>query len=576
MPKHYHYAIFSQQVYKNNGGELPLKMRQAGWEIYKTDYNPQNFKFAAAAYLNRMTREVVVAFRGTIISLENLVTDIFLFSTNYPATYGSAKVFLMELEDKLNEEGILLRGTQNISQSHFATEEYFEISLTGHSLGSVFAELLACQYGFKAITFESPGSKHIIDADELCKNQLANGYSLKKNIKCYFSAPNAINTFKQHVGDLRRIYIQHVAEGISAKFALKSVIKSGIRVKNLLNPFTAIPVVAATTAEILDSAELKTSLRIASDIGKKTAAVANVVQMGANFYNGISDIKNLLTPGSQSTTTRIISSLPNKLPNAPAAAGEAPMQQLISMSNKIPHMKRVLSDDSMTNIKRFKNTEQLLTNVGSANRLALTKHVIQRGEQVSHLSQYLFVQSEQTFRSLFQTAISHQPVSDYQWLLNQHSIDNIVMLFDANSGKINRKTKIIQWPNLSEHRLDTVIDGLSCDSALFMRSNPSIPNLIFSTENNVIEAQIKRMPGYKVNDDAIDFSDEGESVSKLAQNDVYDKGREASTNDDRDNETFNNDANKKRSKQNDELLESEDKPSEEEQVKNKIGMKRRY
>jgi hypothetical protein len=113
MPTHYHYAVFSQEVYQNEGGELPDEMVEEGWEIYKTDYNPKNFKFAATAYLNRESREVVIAFRGTVISLENLVTDIFLFSTNYPQTFGYAKLFLNELVTQLREEGILLRGIKN-------------------------------------------------------------------------------------------------------------------------------------------------------------------------------------------------------------------------------------------------------------------------------------------------------------------------------------------------------------------------------------------------------------------------------------------------------------------------------
>lgn len=80
----------------------------------------------------------------------------------------------------------------------------YQTTYTGYSTGAAAAELFACRDGIKAVTFESPGCKHLIDADYRFQNYQ------KENIICYFLAPNKLNTLHPHIGELYRLYVSHI------------------------------------------------------------------------------------------------------------------------------------------------------------------------------------------------------------------------------------------------------------------------------------------------------------------------------------------------------------------------------
>ncbi|CAF1044369.1 unnamed protein product [Rotaria sordida] len=59
------------------------------------------------------------------------------------------------------------------------------ISFTGHSLGAALAESLACIYHTHAVTFDSPGTKHILSNDPSCQTNIDLGYNPKTSIHTY-------------------------------------------------------------------------------------------------------------------------------------------------------------------------------------------------------------------------------------------------------------------------------------------------------------------------------------------------------------------------------------------------------
>jgi hypothetical protein len=82
-----------------------------------------------------------------------------------------------------------------------------EYSLTGHSLGAALAEILGAVYKIPATTFESPGTRpmiqDLIDSGVLPADALA--YADAHTVT-YNAAPNAINTCNEHVGVINRVY----------------------------------------------------------------------------------------------------------------------------------------------------------------------------------------------------------------------------------------------------------------------------------------------------------------------------------------------------------------------------------
>jgi hypothetical protein len=170
------------QVYKPANKISP----PTGWKVIATAPDNSNGYFAAAfANGNR----VVIAHRGT--DLKNLATlkaDLQIAGRNVPDQYTNAKKFVSQV----------MANSQKI-----ASPVYFQ---TGHSLGAILAELAAAEFNTNAVTFESPGSRPIIQkmaSGAQLKTYLANADA---KVSTYNAAPNMINTVNGHVGTLYRIY----------------------------------------------------------------------------------------------------------------------------------------------------------------------------------------------------------------------------------------------------------------------------------------------------------------------------------------------------------------------------------
>lgn len=190
------YSMMSKYAYedgieKGQGfSELP------GWKVYNV-YKEKN-DYRSVIFKNSGTRQVVVAYRGTVPSkLRNLYEDfrgIFLNKIS-PYKREAFKSIKKEIEDIYK----------------YVNEEKYDLSFTGHSLGAFLAELSVffCHDSFNyletsAVTFESPGSRESMTAlQEGSQHKISLEDDL--DIISYVGTPNVINTSNNHIGSLYQI-----------------------------------------------------------------------------------------------------------------------------------------------------------------------------------------------------------------------------------------------------------------------------------------------------------------------------------------------------------------------------------
>ncbi len=178
MPSHFEYAAFSTNVYENTNQYIP-----AGWQVLASTTDPKN-EYQGRAYVNHTTREVVIAHRGTIPGTEIVWQDIpILFGDRPPQYDQSAIPFNLQIHRQMKNSGM----------------ENYHLSFTGHSLGATLAELSIVDNASFGVTFESPGSKPMMDVSQ-------QNYA-QQHIISYNAFPNQINSTNLHVCQLiRRVY----------------------------------------------------------------------------------------------------------------------------------------------------------------------------------------------------------------------------------------------------------------------------------------------------------------------------------------------------------------------------------
>lgn len=131
-------AFLSDQVYKE-------KFADAGaWKVVDSYVDP-NTGFQGAAYLNRVTNKVVVAFRGTDLSERNDLranTNIAGFKGDiFDRQVGGARELIERVQKSYPNTGV---------------------SLTGHSLGGAIAQVVGSESGLETHTFNAPGVSHMV------------------------------------------------------------------------------------------------------------------------------------------------------------------------------------------------------------------------------------------------------------------------------------------------------------------------------------------------------------------------------------------------------------------------------
>jgi ankyrin repeat protein len=184
-PFPYEYAVMSQQAYQTDSVQ---RLNPEGWEELVTisDANIDTFNpcgYYAVAWINHATKNIVISHRGTDFhNRGNLQADSTIFAGK-------------EIPD-------ILRYSQQFSQyiTQLRNTNYanYTISHTGHSLGSVIAEVEAARGKMHATGFDSIGSGELFELLGLDPTN--------KNIHIYFSSPNYLNTAKRQVGCQFRLF----------------------------------------------------------------------------------------------------------------------------------------------------------------------------------------------------------------------------------------------------------------------------------------------------------------------------------------------------------------------------------
>lgn len=125
--------------------------------------------FAAVAYKNSITNEIVIAFRGTDSPLDVLISDAQIAFNLTPQQASAANAFYNRI------------ATDNPSST---------ISATGHSLGGALAQFVAASNHISAVTFNAPGV-----------NMPTNGDASK--IINYVNMNDFIGCLNSHLGETR-------------------------------------------------------------------------------------------------------------------------------------------------------------------------------------------------------------------------------------------------------------------------------------------------------------------------------------------------------------------------------------
>ncbi|CAF3581112.1 unnamed protein product, partial [Rotaria sp. Silwood1] len=161
------------------------------WHVIRYDL-PNKNGLALAVYINPERHQCVISIRGTDLTssfLNNPITDLRLLFTNQAIdTFDSARLLLF------HDQPLHIPRRDSIP---------YVISFTGHSLGAALAESFACVYNAYAVTFDSPGTKHILENDPSCRTNIELGYNSKERIHTYLGAyANLVNVANSQFGQV--------------------------------------------------------------------------------------------------------------------------------------------------------------------------------------------------------------------------------------------------------------------------------------------------------------------------------------------------------------------------------------
>jgi hypothetical protein len=238
-----------KEVYEADGGTA-----LAGWRKAKTHYVDG---FGAASYINDETKEVIISFRGTVWTLlSNFREDLMIALGQLPSGFLIASRF-----DDLLRASVIPAG--------------YKITYVGHSLGAIYASLLACLRKGIAVTLESPGISPMVAHDPRLKAGMEDPQTKIINI---LSAPNVINTLYPQAGKSYRVFIGHIT-GISYNHMVKSVLGS-VKRAGAVAAIVAGSVATGGAAPAAAGAGTATATGVAT--GTATAAGASTVTAAAS------------------------------------------------------------------------------------------------------------------------------------------------------------------------------------------------------------------------------------------------------------------------------------------------------
>jgi hypothetical protein len=202
-------AEFCKAAYSNQ----PEKHISGPWKTLLTtnEVHLSKFGFYAAVFVNEETKEVVIANRGTEISLTDPKGTLFDIFNDAQLYLGQTPIQFTYAADKFVDKVIEKLGN---------TATDYKFVTTGHSLGSVLATLESAKlatlgfYVVASVGIDNPGSKPILE-------HYIKGYGLNLDpqnldIEVYNSPPNLINTCNPQIGKVTQLDMPEVNNTITA------------------------------------------------------------------------------------------------------------------------------------------------------------------------------------------------------------------------------------------------------------------------------------------------------------------------------------------------------------------------
>jgi hypothetical protein len=160
-------ATFSRGAYDSKTPFVP----PAGFEPLEVKLvNPQSPDFAASAYVNPKTGELVVAYRGSDSTTDLTTALKGAANGTWNGQFTDAAAYMKQAQ------GIATKVVDDYSkQEGIAESPKITTLTTGHSLGGMLAQVVAKMYGVEAQVQDAPGAARLIDTPQFKQAAIANG-----------------------------------------------------------------------------------------------------------------------------------------------------------------------------------------------------------------------------------------------------------------------------------------------------------------------------------------------------------------------------------------------------------------
>jgi hypothetical protein len=160
-------ATFSRGAYDSKTPFVP----PAGFELLEVKLaNPQSPDFAASAYVNPKTGELVVAYRGSDSTADLSTALKGAANGTWSGQFTDAAAYMKQAQALAADAAGKYAEQENITDSPKITT-----LTTGHSLGGMLAQVVAKMYGVEAQVQDAPGAARLIDTPQFKQAALENG-----------------------------------------------------------------------------------------------------------------------------------------------------------------------------------------------------------------------------------------------------------------------------------------------------------------------------------------------------------------------------------------------------------------
>lgn len=226
-PSDFVHSLLSSYVYEDNVIDSIVRFNKdnknsvhnkylEGWKVHTVFDVEKSGKYYAVIYVNERKNQVVLAHRGTTAELVDVFKPDSPLKTDIIGVLGN-EIVAQQVEAYIASKKAVT----------YSREQGYHLSVTGHSLGAWLAELSAyhCYKDFeyptvKAITFDSPGSKNMLDEfkSNVDDQRINFNPAVKLDIVTYLSAPNIVNSCNKHLGRVYSVSPKITAPGSVDKY----------------------------------------------------------------------------------------------------------------------------------------------------------------------------------------------------------------------------------------------------------------------------------------------------------------------------------------------------------------------